>query len=445
MFQLLLVIFLLTMPMATVFVLPRIPWWLARALAIPLGKPKLAWQLSRLAPSVWKSDSQGGPLLSGAWALLYQKTPDPDFIRTLETRLSAATQIGAATIVASALLRAYRRNFAEARELLESVETFERKIVPRFMQKLASDCLMADALFHGEWERAYELGMRARVRSRSLRLLTAIAVRLLKKPSPNNTLLRWMWCFAPRRRQTWPLLVHALTNPANFSICSTKSASILDKTPLQQALMLHQICYQAAWQRARDPERLHSLCEAWHHCFQQASFEVHVAERARALGVKTAVPIVIEQFKRTICQQIATLAQRAHIAFDPEQNPDNEIIQLVSRMMREHLLAQIEQTCERLGQRVETGRKLPANEEWRAWIHLRDMCEQAGRLGGLELRRLIFPQVHRQACEFAVWLWNRREEYNLAMPMFRWLLAEAQALGDEAAIELQTKNIAAGG
>ena len=59
----------------------------------------------------------------------------------------------------------------------------------------------------------------------------------------------------------------------------------------------------------------------------------------------------------------------------------------------------------------------------------------------MELRHLVFPQVHRVACNFAVWLWNDRREHALAKPIFRWLLAEAEAVGDEAAIELQRKNV----
>ncbi|MFY0541880.1 hypothetical protein [Nannocystis pusilla] len=61
----------------------------------------------------------------------------------------------------------------------------------------------------------------------------------------------------------------------------------------------------------------------------------------------------------------------------------------------------------------------------------------------MALRYLMFPQVHRDVCGYAVWLWNDRKEYGLSGPMFQWLLAEAEAVGDLEAIELQRKNVGA--
>jgi hypothetical protein len=52
--------------------------------------------------------------------------------------------------------------------------------------------------------------------------------------------------------------------------------------------------------------------------------------------------------------------------------------------------------------------------------------------------------VHPDLCKLAVWLWNLREEKALANAIFRWLLAEAETVGDARAVELETKNVACG-
>ena len=53
----------------------------------------------------------------------------------------------------------------------------------------------------------------------------------------------------------------------------------------------------------------------------------------------------------------------------------------------------------------------------------------------------MFPDIHLYVCNYAVWLWNERKEYGISTPLFRWLLAEAEAVGDEEAIILQRKNV----
>jgi hypothetical protein len=42
----------------------------------------------------------------------------------------------------------------------------------------------------------------------------------------------------------------------------------------------------------------------------------------------------------------------------------------------------------------------------------------------------------------SAWLWNKREEYALSHAIFKWLLAEALAVGDAEAIELGHRNCA---
>jgi hypothetical protein len=67
--------------------------------------------------------------------------------------------------------------------------------------------------------------------------------------------------------------------------------------------------------------------------------------------------------------------------------------------------------------------------------------DRAARLGGLEVRRLVFAEVHGALCPLACQLWNDRREHAMAEALFRWLLAEAEAVGDSRLAEHERRNV----
>jgi hypothetical protein len=111
-----------------------------------------------------------------------------------------------------------------------------------------------------------------------------------------------------------------------------------------------------------------------------------------------------------------------------------------ARLGRDELLGELETTLDAIRQRVMAERALPQPDEWREWLALRAAVERAQRLAGMELRRLLFPRLHSDCTKWSVWMWNMRRERAISDAMTRWLLAEAEAVGDTRAIELQTKN-----
>ncbi|HEX8109548.1 MAG TPA: hypothetical protein VF516_17575, partial [Kofleriaceae bacterium] len=84
----------------------------------------------------------------------------------------------------------------------------------------------------------------------------------------------------------------------------------------------------------------------------------------------------------------------------------------------------------------------PSIDEWREFIALWAAYHAAVTAGGLELRRLAFPNAFSKGSNMAAWLWNKREEYALSHAISRWLLDEALAVGDAEAIELGHRNCA---
>ena len=112
--------------------------------------------------------------------------------------------------------------------------------------------------------------------------------------------------------------------------------------------------------------------------------------------------------------------------------------------VRTQLLEEIEQACDALHDRTTDKRALPILDEWREWAVLLGRYHRVCKLGGLAVRRLAWAPLHRQACNWAVWLWNERSEKVLANAVFRFLLSEAEHLQDDSRIALDQKNVDAG-
>jgi hypothetical protein len=89
------------------------------------------------------------------------------------------------------------------------------------------------------------------------------------------------------------------------------------------------------------------------------------------------------------------------------------------------------------------GQDLTPVGELREWLAVRDLYEAVARTGR-DGRMLAWEASHWTLCEIAVRLWNVRAEHRLANAMFRWLLAEATALGDLRGIETQQANVRCG-
>jgi hypothetical protein len=118
-----------------------------------------------------------------------------------------------------------------------------------------------------------------------------------------------------------------------------------------------------------------------------------------------------------------------------------ELSARVRRRVRDRLLSEVEITIAATRRRADEKRALPAIDEWREWNALRAQYERGVRLAGEDLRRLAFLRLHDAACALAVWLFNERGEKPIGNAIFRFLLAEAHALGDERAVDLQSRNV----
>ncbi|MGB1017140.1 MAG: hypothetical protein ACPG4T_23590, partial [Nannocystaceae bacterium] len=285
------------------------------------------------------------------------------------------------------------------------------------------------------------------------KFLLAVGQRLQARPSPPDITLKARWLRAGKQLHTRVWLDQALarsrvlydrqnTTPRDPPTCEAEPTG----TPLQQALARHaQLVEKGPVYLRLHPHKLEQLLDAWDAVFAGGALLKHLQRRVLSLEAAVDPTAAVARYRQQVCEQIAGFADAAELpltqatAFDPTEDRPS-IHADAARLLRSRLLVSVEQLCDSLSNRVRSGRNKLAIDEWREWMQLREASERATTLGGMDARRVLFPQVHSACCAHGVWLWNERKEYALAMPVFRWLLQEAEAVGDEAAIELQRKN-----
>ncbi|WP_437646094.1 hypothetical protein [Sorangium sp. So ce362] len=433
------------------------PWLVARYAFIPLGLPRVAYHVTLLSDWTWRADRSGGAALAAAWALCRARRPDPATEAWVSERIEGADERGGAVaaprpeplrgagVAAGALLAARRGDLEGARALFDSVAGFDERACPREARRIAAGWLAADAASRGDWtavhDRAREGGGRA------LSLLGAVAARVLgEEPAPGALALWLRWLAAPRRRATLPLLRRALAagegaarpEPEEPEPCAAKVAEgdLWSRAVLRHATLLLRPCGEVSG------DELRRLAGAWDAALDDERAQAELRERALSLGASGA-QAALGPLARAVEEDLAAALRAArvpHAAWDDL----GATLGRTRRRLRDELLSEVELACDALRRRVDERRELPALSEWREWTSLRAQYEAAAELVGTELRRLAFPKVHADVCHAAVWLFNTRKERAIANAMFRWLLAEAEALEDARLAGLQRANVGCG-
>lgn len=433
-------------------------WPLVRRTVVAGGRVKASHALARLARPTWALDRPGGAALAGALALLHRREHDAALATWLEGQLAAQKKLGLAGVVATALLAASRGDRSGARELLRSADDFDATFAPAAAREIANEWLVADAAARGDWAAVIRRGVDPGRATAYTRFLARAAARIRGEappgePSPTDLGLRWSWLLAPGRAHLRPLLDQALATPRVLHQRRPPAPPAppppppIDPAahagdPLAYAQALHALwTHTEGLEQALSATRMQELCAAWDAAWPVAARRL--AARVTALGATTTAEAALSGLRRRVAGELADLARKAKIplaSLDPSIAAAGE----AATLLRAALLDDVERASEELRRRTQDDRRLSAPDELRAWTGFRRLYEEAALLGGLEVRYVLFPQVHRDACGYAVWLWNDRKEYGISSPIFRWLLAEAEAVGDQEAIELQRKNVGVG-
>ncbi|MDC0715253.1 hypothetical protein [Nannocystis bainbridge] len=441
-------------------------WPVLRRTVIAAGLVRPSYYLTVLARSAWEREREGGQVVAAALALLH-RSHDPALATWLEGKIQARAGSGLGSVVATGLLAASRGDRDGARDILLGVDTFDPDYAPRAARRAANDWLVADAAARGDWITVMRRGVQPGQATAYTAFLARAAARirgeaLAGEPNPTDLGLWWSWLLAPGRKAMRPLLDQARAaprvlhqrkppppGPAPATVPLVDPADHADD-PVAHAQALHATWLalrpKTAGQPATELEqrlsatRMQELCRAWEAAWPVA--ERRMRQRAAALTAQTRAEEALAAIRRAVAVELAGLARAAKLPLDGFEVEVATAAEAASEL-RAELLTGVEAGSEELRARTAADRRLPPAEESRAWNQFRRGYEEATLLGGLALRYLMFPQVHRDVCGYAVWLWNDRKEYGLSGPMFQWLLREAEAVGDIEAIELQRKNVGA--
>lgn len=443
--------------------------WLLRHVLVPRGAVKLAYHCGRFSVTAG-TDPQALALVAAAWAALGAKRKvSGDALAWIEKKREARGALGDAEVVATAFLLACHDADA-ARALLQSVP--ELVELHPAVRELAGEWLAVDAAERGAWaellpaepaapeaseasessEASAPKRDTARWPATPLRFfLEGVAARRLGHPSaPSMAGLRARWLMAPARRQTRELLALAAAGAvASEQRSEREDQSLLEQIveeasaranpSLARAVALHVMLGRAP--AAAGAYGLGRLASLWDAAFAADEMHLWLERRAAELGAPYgAARRACDEVMEAVASQLRATIEAQRWPAPPQLR--SRFGQLLGSKLRHGRLDELELQFTRWADRVEDGTPLPAAEEWREFLAVRQSYRDLVTSGGEELRRLAFPHVFNAANRAAVALWNRREEVTMAHAILAWELVEARAVGDSQAIELSAKNAA---
>jgi len=451
------------------------PWAAARSIAIPLGRPRLAYYLAAESRDVGE-DRIGAGLVAAAWALCRQRAPSLDDAAWIDARRDAGGRLGDTRVVATALSLAARGDRDAARTLLESVALLPE--VTPWARELAGEWLAADDAERGCWRRILEraprrahaqlavdggaFGLPAEVEqvrrptSHDEQLwpatpltffLEGVAARLAGIPdAPGDAALFLRWLEAPRRHATWGLYQRATATARSSEgeAPPAAPAAPVEPTasdPVGAAVGAHVAALDAHARGALERRHVVAAATAWDRALSSEGARTGILARAIDVGAPAdAGHRVLDEVARTAADDLAMLVLAASLPVAELRAGANGVLASAVQRVRHRLLGDLELAVSRTAERVRARRALPAIDEWRELLALRLAHRRAVDVGGDELRRLGFPHLHTELTPWLVWLWNERREHALSDALTTWLLAEALAVGDAQAIETHARN-----
>jgi hypothetical protein len=444
------------------------PWWIARAITIPLGLPRTSTVLAWLSRYHWDTDVGGGIAVAAVLAAARQRQPATTTwrrrwtallhrpegdLRWARQRVQRLDLLGAGGVLAAALLADIDDDSAQADRLLKSLEHFDPRVVPAPVRRLAAERRAWRVLRGDDDNKHAPADVRLQKRRHVLAGLDAAGsptVALLQAlldldeaPERLTTRwrVRWWWLRAPRRRLTrgfihvrpagWPSLQAA--QPAVVDDHAATGAAV-DASAIDRALHLHVHALRA-------PPSLERACDvatAWDAGFDSA--QQRTRQRATTLGVNG--DDAVDDLDNTIQQALRAMVEALDL-HDVDAHALPARLGAAVAEMRSHRLDDLETTTAAWRERIDAGVELPPVDELREWTSLVALANDVAKTGS-DGRFVAYETLQWCVCERAVRLWNTRNEHRLGNAMFRWLLNEARAVDDTRGIETQTANVACG-
>ncbi|HEY2517348.1 MAG TPA: hypothetical protein VGI39_41025 [Polyangiaceae bacterium] len=422
---------------ALIFVALFFPGVILTFVLVPLGLPRAAYGFARVLPPILHAgETRGVAAYFGTMALLRRRALDLRLADWLDARLAREVHMRSASIAAAALLASVRGKRETSRLLFQGVNRLSWRC-PGGPRRLARSWLIADAAERGEWREVAVLAGRG-LTFRWAHLLGQIARRLLRDRAPSDFALWFAWACAPHRRSTLPILKRALATPRLPSVAPQAAPIPSTAAPLEAALRAHVAALQAPTEHT-----LLAAGEAWDAARAASSTRALLERRALSLGATTSADSwlarLLETAEGDLTLDVALLSREALAR--------SGTLEAAALRARHRILDELETAAEALSARTKSQTSLHASGEWMEWSALKRLYDRAlvnAAADEGESRRGVFAATYAPACNYAAWLFNARDEKLLANGIFRWLLAEAKLVNDEAAVKLLKKNVRAG-
>ncbi|HEY0191652.1 MAG TPA: hypothetical protein VGC42_11070 [Kofleriaceae bacterium] len=417
-----------------VLIWPTVGPLLIRAAFVPAGWARAAYHTAMYGRV--GADPEAFALCAAAWA-----SQSGEAVAWVEAKRDQRTPLGDGEIAATAVLAANRGDVDTARALLRSLVMIVEDHPS--VRELAGEWLACDAAERGAWRELFDDAAAATWPATPLTfLLEGVAARQLGAAGmPSNLELWGRWLIAPRRRATLPLVRDALAavppeQPRSTALTAAGAAAA-DGPPLIAAIA-GQLAFETEPATAA---RLASAVGAWDAALADDATRVWLARRALELDAPLgAVDKAIADVAAAVTDDLGRLAEAAQLGAPPG-GAAGPVGHGLIRRLRHGRLDHLEAGFKRWAERRH-GEPLAAIDEWREFVALWTGYAAAVAAGGLDLRRLAFPQAFTQSSHMAAWLWNKRAEHVLSHAISKWLLAEALVVGDTEAIELGHRNCA---
>ena len=404
------------LPILLVLVAARLLLWpLAYVVLVPLGWVRSAYVATRASWWPWHEDLHGGATFTAAWALHHQRTTQPADVQWLTARLAAAPVLTPAALATHGLLAAARGNLTEARAFLHAVPWFDTRITPRVLVVRTTDWLVAEAAARGDWAAVERLTPAERPTSTAARVAGAIARRLLgRRGGPGPTEIRSLRDLLPAHQQPPIELVERCDRAPRPS---RPGAHAPHADPLEVALGAH----IALLKHPTAPALRHAT-DAW------ASVLTARATDPTTPALRASVEAALAQVARDHQLLLAAFGE-------------SDLGDAARADRREELITAVEVAARSLQDRLEAQRALSPLDEAREWLALASLYRQGVAEGGEDVRRVTFRTVYEPLTTLSVELFNDRDQRWLSNAITRWLLHEAHLAQDQAAIDLQRRNL----
>lgn len=387
-------------------------------------------------------------LLASLALLRLPKDRDTQTDALFLTRRLTRKTVRPSAVLAWAVVQTRTRGLSVSAPLLRALDSVDPSAQTTLTEQTRRDLFLLAALERGDWP---QVSLRATSQTPLALFLGAcarifVATEENPQTGPSSDRLDSLWLGTEQEPELYGLYAQARKHGSRFEVPAPAANNMSEQADIETAL--RELACLLREPRCKDAAQLRVLGRIWDKVLAGPDLERRLAARALALGI----PGGERRIKETLRTQVAEVLRHVlgtnllplRLLFPDGHIPEKGVLAEAVSAVRNELFSRFETLMSKLEERTGEKRALPALDEWQEWAQARDAYDQIEVFGGMDSRRLAWSAMHRPANNWACWLWNERSEKVLANAVFRFVLREAQELGDDRTAQLAQKNVGSG-